>query len=96
LSKETNSKPVENQQREGHPVIRRDYDIFEKFPDGSTLWRACVSGRYAAQRKMQEMGEYSNNEFFVIDIQATEFLPDGLMDANQQQRAKSATAAAGH
>jgi hypothetical protein len=34
--------------------MRRDYDIFEKFPDGSTLWRACVAGQYEAQRKIAE------------------------------------------
>jgi len=35
--------------------MRREYDLFEKFPDGSTLWRACVTGRYDAQRKIQEL-----------------------------------------
>ena len=81
-------------QKEGHPVIRREYDIFEKFPDGSTLWRACVSGRYAAQRRMQELAEFSDNEFYVIDIQATEFLPENLADGNQRPRARSAATAA--
>jgi len=55
--------------------MRRDYDIFEKFPDGSTLWRACVAGRYEAQRKVAELAEHSENEFFVIDIQAGRSLP---------------------
>ncbi len=26
----------------------RDSGIFEKFPDGSILWRACFDGRYEA------------------------------------------------
>jgi hypothetical protein len=55
--------------------MRRDYDVFEKFPDGSTLWRACVSGRYETQRKMQELRECSENEFFALDIQAHAFVP---------------------
>jgi hypothetical protein len=55
--------------------MRRNYDIFEKFPDGSTLWRACVAGRYEAQRKMQAMAEFSDNSFYAIDIQANEHLP---------------------
>ena len=75
-------------------MLRREYDIFEKFPDGSTLWRACVSGRYAAQRRMQELAEFSDNEFYVIDIQATEFLPENLADGNQRPRARSAATAA--
>jgi hypothetical protein len=49
--------------------MRHDYDIFEKFPDGSTLWRACISGRFETHRKMQELAERSENEFYAIDIQ---------------------------
>ena len=55
--------------------MRHDYDIFEKFPDGSTLWRACIAGRYEAHRKMQELAERSENEFYAIDIQAIEHMP---------------------
>jgi hypothetical protein len=73
-------------------MMRRDYDIFEKFHDGSTLWRACVSGRFEAHRKMQEFAEYSDNEFFLIDIQATELLPSGLA-AGARPRVKTAAAA---
>jgi hypothetical protein len=49
--------------------MRRDFDIFEKFSDGSTLWKACVRGRFDALRKMHELAERSGNEFFMIDIQ---------------------------
>lgn len=55
--------------------MRHDYDVFEKFPDGSTLWRACIAGRYEAHRKIQELAEHSENEFYAIDIQAIENLP---------------------
>lgn len=55
--------------------MRRDYDVFEKFPDGSTLWRACVVGRYEAQRTIHELTERSDNEFVLLDIQAGEHLP---------------------
>jgi len=53
--------------------MRRDYDVFERLPDGSAIWRACVPGRYEAQRKLLELQEYSENEFFILDIQS-EFL----------------------
>jgi hypothetical protein len=53
----------------------RDFDIFEKFPDGSTIWRTCVFGKFEAQRKMQELAEHSENEFWAIDIQAGLPLP---------------------
>ena len=54
--------------------MRREYDVFERFPDGSSIWRATVAGRYEAQRKMQELAELSENAFFTIDIQAGEQL----------------------
>ena len=49
--------------------MRRDFDIFERFTDGSTVWRVCVRGRFDAQRKMNELAERSENECFMIDIQ---------------------------
>jgi hypothetical protein len=55
--------------------MRRDYEVFEKFSDGSTLWRACVTGRYEAQRKMQELREHSENDFVFLDIHAQCFIP---------------------
>ena len=53
----------------------RDFDIFEKFSDGTTVWRTFVSGQFEAERKLQELAEHSSNEFVVIDIQTCEPLP---------------------
>lgn len=55
--------------------MRREIDIFERYWDGSSLWRATVSGRYEAQRKMQEFAEHSENAFFAIDVKAGRHLP---------------------
>lgn len=55
--------------------MRRVYDVFEKFSDGSTLWRASVNGKFEASRKIQELSEHSGNEFFFLDITAEDFLP---------------------
>jgi hypothetical protein len=71
--------------------MRCDFDVFEKFPDGSTLWRACVNGRYEAQRKIHELAEHSGNEFFLIDIQAGRQLPINLLRANTRPLVNSAT-----
>jgi len=72
--------------------MQRDYDVFEKFFDGSTLWRACVRGRHEVQRKMQEFKEHSENEFFAIDVQAAELLPPRVMGASRPvARAAAAT-----
>ena len=60
-----------------------DFDIFEKFPDGSTLWRACVSGRYETQRKMQELTEHSKNEFYAIDIVVNQTMAPPVKSASR-------------
>jgi hypothetical protein len=53
----------------------RDFDIFEKLPNGSTVWRTFVSGQFEAERKVQELAEHSSNEFLVIDIQTSKPFP---------------------
>lgn len=59
--------------------MRREYDVFEKFNDGSTLWRATVLGRFEALRKTQELREHSENEFFTIDVVAAKRLAPRLV-----------------
>jgi len=71
-------------------VIRRDFDIFEKFPDGSTLWRACVRGRFEAQRKMDELAERSENQFYMIDIQDHVLSPPVLAPVKSKPSIKAA------
>jgi hypothetical protein len=44
----------------------RDYDVFEEFADGSTLWRACVIGMANAELKLHALARESNNKFFAI------------------------------
>jgi hypothetical protein len=56
-------------------TMRGEYDVFESFPDGSTLWRGCVTGRYEAQRKIQELREHSENDFTFLDMNAQCFIP---------------------
>jgi hypothetical protein len=72
--------------------MRHDYDVFEKFPDGSTLWHACVAGRYEAQRKIHELAENSENEFFLIDIQAGQPLSFRAPRATPRSQVKGAAA----
>lgn len=47
----------------------RDYDVFEEFADGTTVWRACVFGIASAERKLRELARESNNNFFAINLQ---------------------------
>jgi hypothetical protein len=70
--------------------MRREYDVFERFSDGSTLWRATVTGRFEALRKMQELGEHSDNEFFTLDVQAGRHLQPKLFSGNARPTTKTA------
>ena len=72
----------------------RDFDIFEKFPDGSTIWRACVFGQFEATRKLQELAEHSRNEFIAIDIQAGEPLPVLVQPHKARKSLRAAASAA--
>ena len=44
----------------------REYDIFERFPDGSQIWRAFVKGLIEARARVVELSETSLNEFYAI------------------------------
>jgi hypothetical protein len=53
----------------GAPMTR-EYDLFEKFPDGSSLWRVSVSGLGNARLYLHELTRKSENQFYAIDMTA--------------------------
>jgi hypothetical protein len=55
--------------------VRDEYDIFEKLPDNSFVWRACVPGRYNTECKLRELAETSNNQFYILNLAAGDTLP---------------------
>jgi len=55
--------------------MKSTYEIFEKLPDGCPLWRACVSGRNEVERKIQELRERSENDFFAFEVRTRELYP---------------------
>ena len=71
--------------------MRRDYDIFEKFSDGSTLWRACVTGRFEALRKIQDLAERSENNFFIMGIEGGDLLRPLMARADSRSLVKNGT-----
>ena len=44
--------------------MNREYDLFEKFPDGCVLWKVCVAGLEAAIAKLKQEAPLSPNEHF--------------------------------
>jgi len=44
------------------------YDLFERFPDGSSLWRACVIGLEGTRQHMQDLALRSPNQFYAMHV----------------------------
>jgi hypothetical protein len=44
------------------------YDIFEKYPDGSILWKASVAGRENAIGKLREFAVTTANECCLMHL----------------------------
>jgi hypothetical protein len=47
----------------------REYDVFEELPDGSTIWRSCVSGMEKAELRLRDLSRETTNKFFAVNLQ---------------------------
>lgn len=80
--------------------MTREYDLFEKFPDGSSLWRASVLGLEGTQVYLRRLAEKSGNRFYAIDVTSGKVIqanPEGgltslLTPGKLGKMGKSATA----
>jgi hypothetical protein len=57
--------------------MKDEYDLFEKFPDGSSLWRDSVLGFETTRFRLQELTQRSKNEFYGINLTTGEVLVSG-------------------
>ena len=48
--------------------MKHEYDLFEKFPDGSSLWRDSVPGIESTRLQLQELARRSENQFYAINL----------------------------
>jgi hypothetical protein len=48
--------------------MKQKYELFEKFPDGSSLWRDSISGFEATRLRLQELAQKSENQFYAINL----------------------------
>jgi len=79
LQIDPNSRPP------GYATTRPEYDIFERLPDGSSIWHVCVPGQYDAERKLQELAGHSVNEFFAIEINSRQLQPFIVLRGNSRE-----------
>jgi hypothetical protein len=54
--------------------MKHEYDLFEKFPDGSSLWRDSVRGFETARFRLQKLVQGSENQFYAINLTTGEVL----------------------
>ncbi len=52
--------------------MKRDYDLFEQFPDKSVYWRARVYGVECARLRLRDFAKGSRHSFFAINLQTRE------------------------
>jgi hypothetical protein len=48
--------------------MRHEYDLFERFPDGSSLWRASTKGLENTRYHLHDLAKHSSNEFYAINV----------------------------
>ena len=71
--------------------MKEEYDIFEKFPDGSSLWRDSVLGFEATRLRLQELTQRSKNQFYGINLTTGEVLVSGSKRDAHDVRARFKT-----
>ena len=54
--------------------MKNEYDLFEKFPNGSSLWRGSFPGFESTCLRLQELAQKSENEFYAISLTTGEVL----------------------
>jgi len=48
--------------------MSHEYDLFEKFPDGSSLWRGWAKGLESARHHISDLAKQSPNQFYAINV----------------------------
>jgi hypothetical protein len=54
--------------------MEREYDLFERLPDGSPMWRGHASGLRAARQQLQEIARSTANECYAIHLPTQEIV----------------------
>jgi hypothetical protein len=80
--------------------MKHEYDPFERFPNGSSLWRGSFSGFETTCLRLQELAQKSENQFYAISLTTGEVLafnserdPRGLLaPLKNEGRSKSQAA----
>jgi hypothetical protein len=69
--------------------MHHTYDLFEKFPDGSSLWRACVLGLHGTRLHMVDLARRSPNQFYAMHVESGKIVPLNPRPAVYQAASKT-------
>ena len=58
--------------------MKNEYDLFEKFPNGSSIWRGSFPGFESTCLRLQELAEKSENQFYAISLTTGEVVAFNL------------------
>src|SRR5207248_8306987 len=58
----------------GQPPMEREYELFEKLPDGSPMWRGHASGLNSVRQQLQQIARETKNECFAIYLPTKEIV----------------------
>src|SRR5271155_1103108 len=56
------------------PLVENQYDLFERFPNGSSIWRGSVSGFESICLRLNELCQKSENRFYAVSLTSGEGL----------------------
>ena len=48
--------------------MKNEYELFEKFPNGSSDWRGSFPGFETTCLRLQELAQKSENQFYAISL----------------------------
>lgn len=54
--------------------MNEEHDLFEKFSDGSSLWRDTIWGHEKTRVRLHELAQKFENEFYAINLATGEVL----------------------
>jgi len=54
--------------------MEREYDLFEKFPDGEPVWRGLAVGLPSARQELQALTRTTKNECFIMHLPTKEVI----------------------
>ncbi len=68
--------------------MRHEYDLFERFPDGSSLWRGSAKGLESTRLHLHDLAKDSLNDFYAINVVSGKVVFPGVHSSGFEMPAK--------